>query len=58
MTKILNLALKIKGVVGRVAHVKSSDPAIPQNFERALECIIPSSAHIKVSSIFLYSYRW
>ena len=27
MTKILNFALKIKGVVGRVAHAKSSDPA-------------------------------
>ena len=29
MTKIFNFALKIKGVVGRVAHVKSSDPATP-----------------------------
>ena len=29
MTKILNFALKIKGVVGRVAHAKSSDPATP-----------------------------
>ena len=27
MTKILNFALKIKGVVGRVASAKSSDPA-------------------------------
>ena len=27
MTKILNFALKIKGVVGRVVHAKSSDPA-------------------------------
>ena len=35
MTKILNFALKIKGVVGRVAHAKSSDPATPQNLERA-----------------------
>ena len=35
MTKILNLALKIKGVVGRVAHVKSSNPATPQNLKRA-----------------------
>ena len=38
MTKILNFALKIKGVVGRVAHVKSSDPATPppkKNLERA-----------------------
>ena len=52
MTKILNYALKIKGVVGRVARkvarkvarAKSSDPAIPQNLERAprvktIECI-------------------
>ena len=30
MTKILNFALKIKGVVGRVALAKSSDPATPQ----------------------------
>ena len=36
MTKILNFALKIKGVVGRVVHVKSSDPAISQNLERSL----------------------
>ena len=37
MTKILNFGLKIKGVVGRVAHAKSSDPATPQkNLERAL----------------------
>ena len=35
MTKILNFALKIKGVVERVAHAKSSDPATPQNLERA-----------------------
>ena len=34
MTKSLNFALKIKGggVVGRVAHVKSSDPATPPKF--------------------------
>ena len=32
MTKIFNFALKIKGVVGRVAHAKSSDPATPQKF--------------------------
>ena len=37
MTKIFNFALKIKGVVGRVAHAKSSDPATPQNLERALD---------------------
>ena len=35
MTKVLNFALKIKGVVGRVEHAKSSDPATPQNLERA-----------------------
>ena len=29
MTKILNFGLKIKGVVGRVARAKSSDPATP-----------------------------
>ena len=29
MTKIFNFALKIKGVVGKVAHAKSSDPATP-----------------------------
>ena len=32
MTKILNFALKIKGVVRRVAHAKSSDPANPPKF--------------------------
>ena len=32
MTKIFNFALKIKGVVGRVAHAKSSDPATPPKF--------------------------
>ena len=36
MTKIFNFALKIKGVVGRVADANSSDPATPQNLERAL----------------------
>ena len=47
MTKILNFALKIKGVVGRVALAKSSDPATPpppQNLERA-----PSTSIINVS---------
>ena len=29
MTKIFNFALKIKGVVGRVADAKSSNPATP-----------------------------
>ena len=32
MTNILNFALKIKGVVGKVAHAQSSDPAIPSKF--------------------------
>ena len=36
MTKILNFALKVKGVVGRVAHAKSSEPAAPQNLESVL----------------------
>ena len=27
MTKIFNFAFKINGVVGRLAHAKSSDPA-------------------------------
>ena len=39
MTKIFNFALKIKGVIGRVAYAKSSDPATPlppkKNLERA-----------------------
>ena len=39
MTKSFNFALKIKGVVGRVTHAKSSDPATPsppKNLESAL----------------------
>ena len=44
MTKMLNFALKIKGVVGRVAHAKSSDPAAPQNLERAQGVNSPPSA--------------
>ena len=36
MAKIFNFALKIEGVVGRVALAKSSDPVTPQNLERAL----------------------
>ena len=32
MTKIFNFALKSRGVVGRVAHAKSSDPATPPKF--------------------------
>ena len=33
VTKILNFGLKIKEVVGRVAHAKSSDPATSPKFE-------------------------
>ena len=35
MIKSLNFGLKIKrrGVIGRVAHATSSDPATPQKFE-------------------------
>ena len=40
MTKILNFALKIKGVAERVAHAKSSDPTTSppkkKNLKRAL----------------------
>ena len=35
MTKILNFALKSKGVVGRVAHAKSSDLPLPKNLKHA-----------------------
>ena len=54
MTKILNFVLKIKGVVGRVARSKSSDPATPQkNLERApsfksIEIILSITEHHKV----------
>ena len=37
MTKNLNLALKVKGVVRRVAHAKSSDPATPPPKKKNLE---------------------
>ena len=40
---MLNFALKIKGVVGRVAHAKSSDPATPQKFETCTWWIIEKS---------------
>ena len=40
MTKLLNFALKIKGVVGRVAHAKSSDPATPSKFGTCTEIVI------------------
>ena len=36
MTKILNFALKIKEVVGRVAYAKSPPPPPPQCLKRAL----------------------
>ena len=32
MTNILDFTLKSRGVVGRVAHAKSSDPATPSKF--------------------------
>ena len=38
MTKISQFALKIKGVVGRVAQAKSSDPATPSKFETCTRC--------------------
>ena len=43
MTKILNFGLKIKGVVGRVAHAKSSDPATPQKFGTCTGTIVLQS---------------
>ena len=43
MTKILNFALKSRGVVGRVAHSKSSDPATPPKFGT---CTMPKSGQI------------
>ena len=46
MTKILNFALKIKRVVGRVANAKSSNPAnpFPQNLKRA-----PTGVNLRLS---------
>ena len=38
MTKIFNFVLEIKGVVGRVAHAKSSDPATPPYFRTCTYC--------------------
>ena len=52
MTKILNFALKIKRVVGRVAHAKSSDPATPPKFGT---CTRPP---IIQSSLHLYGVMW
>ena len=43
MTKILNLAFKIKGVIGRVAHVKSSDPATPPKIWNVHHCTVMSA---------------
>ena len=40
MTKILNFALKVKGVVGRVAHAKSSNPATPPKFGTCTKLLI------------------
>ena len=42
MTKIFNFALKIKGVVGRVAHAKSSDPATPQKISNVHKVFLVS----------------
>ena len=43
MTKILNFAMKIKGVVGRVAHAKSDDdPATPSPQKNFGTCTDPS----------------
>ena len=49
MTKMLNFALKIKGVVGRVAHAKSSDPATPSKFETCTNLAISSQKTIELS---------
>ena len=46
--------MKIKGVVGRVALVKSSDPATPQNLERALEQEEVSERQ----TIFQLRFKW
>ena len=48
MTKILNFSLKIKGVVGRVAHAKSSDPATPPKIW---------NVHIVTQRINLFIFR-
>ena len=51
MTKIFNFALKIKGVVGRVAHAKSSDPATPpKNLERAQNMLESYDSAIELRS--------
>ena len=47
MTKILNFALKIKGVVGRVAHAKSSDPATPPKFGMCTSSVFPDLKNVK-----------
>ena len=61
MTKIFNFALKIKGVVERVAHAKSSDPATPpqkKNLERALrDRLVEKQEQNLNNSIFLRFYR-
>ena len=51
VTKILNFALKIKGVVARVAHAKSSDPATPpsgQKKKQRLERALAATTIIKI----------
>ena len=63
MTKILNFALKIKGVVGRVAHAKSSDPATPPKkkvWNMHLVGGLVSGRHLfgRWSGRWLFSGRW
>ena len=45
MTKILNFGLKIKGVVGRVAHAKSPDPATPPPKKKLKSALNQSFPH-------------
>ena len=40
MTKIFNFALKSKGVVGKMAHAKSSDPATPPKKIGTCTCLV------------------
>ena len=55
MTKIFNFALNIKGVVGRVEHAKSSDPANPpkKKLERA-----PTQCEKQPSAVKVRSWRF
>ena len=56
MTKILNFALKIKEVVRRVAHAKSSNPATPpppQSLKRALVRQMGTVSHLATFQNFI-----